>query len=179
MLGFTSVVLLDKTHEVARFECGKPSLDRWLKQFALQNQRADATRVYVACLEGTNRIIGYYAIKPGQLSVEESTERTRKGLGQYPIGVAVLAHLAADVSVQGGGLGKALLKHALLRINAAIEILGGRAVVVHALDEDARNFYEKYGFESSPMDSMTMMLLVKDMRASLKQSDDPEANKQS
>ncbi len=74
------------------------------------------------------------------------------------------------VSVQGRGLGKALLKHALLRINEAIEILSGRAVVVHALDDEAMKFYARYGFESSPIDSETMMLLVKDMRASLAQA---------
>ncbi len=170
MPGFTSVVPLKKTDDVTRFDCGKPSLDRWLKQFALQNQRADATRVYVCCLQGTNRVIAYYAIKPGQLSVEEATERVKKGLGNYPIGVAVLARLAVDLSVQGRGLGKALLKHALLRINEAIEILSGRAVVVHALDDEAMKFYARYGFESSPIDSETMMLLVKDMRASLAQA---------
>ena len=77
---------------------------------------------------------------------------------------------AVDLSVRGRGLGKALLKHTLPRINGAIEILSGRAVVVHALDDEAMKFYARYGFESSPIDSETMMLLVKDMRASLAQA---------
>ncbi len=177
MADFTSPVPLDKTHDVTGFECGKPSLDLWLKKFALQSQRADATRVYVTCPEGTNRVVGYYAIKPGQLRVEEATVRVGKGLGNYPIGVAVLARLAVDASVQGRGLGAALLKHALLRINGAIEILGGRAVVVHALDDEAVGFYARYGFEPSPIDDMTMMLLIKDMRASLAQADHPPEDK--
>ena len=94
--------------------------------------------------------------------------RIAKGLAKHPIGVILLARLAVDKQEQGTGLGKALLKDAFLRIASAADMVGARAVLVHAVDERARQFYEHFGFESSPTDPLALMFLMKDLRALLK-----------
>ena len=99
-------------------------------------------------------------------SVEHSAvpPRIKKGLGKYPIPVILIARLAVDVSMQGKGLGKGLLKDALLRILTITKNLGVRAVLVHAKDEKAKNFYSQFGFESSPIDEYHLYLLIKDIQ---------------
>lgn len=93
--------------------------------------------------------------------------RISKGLAKHPIGVILLARLATDTQEQGKGLGKALLKDALLRIMSAADAIGARAVLVHAIDEKARKFYEHFGFERSPVNEFELMLLMKDLRAQI------------
>jgi len=97
---------------------------------------------------------------------QEATERVAKGLPNYPIGVVLLARLAVDRREHGRGLGRALLKDALLRAVSAAEIVGVRAVLVHALNDEARRFYARFDFEPSPFDPLHLMLLMKDIRAS-------------
>ena len=163
---YSSVEKLNKAHDLRFFDCGKPSLNDWLRRFALVNQQSDSARTYVVLR--SNQVVGYYSLAAGAVRKDESPERIAKGLAAHPIGVILLARLAVDRKEQGKGLGKTLLIDALRRALAAAEIVAARAVVVDALDEEALEFYRKYGFESSPLDSKQLMLLMKDLRATLK-----------
>lgn len=164
-LPLSGVEKLTKTHDTSEFDCGKPALDDWLKRFALVNRASDTAQTYVVHRGG--RVVGYFAIAYGSVAREEAPDRITKGLARHPIPVVLLARLAADKAERGTGLGKALLKEALLRIDAASDIAGARAVLVHAIDDEARSFYEHFGFERSPVDDLQLMLLMKDLRASL------------
>lgn len=163
----SQIELLDNTHDSGSFECGKhPSLDLWLKKYALQNQANDSARTYVVCR--SKAVVGYYSISAGSVSPEEATSRASRGLARHPIPVALLARLAVHKNEQGAGLGSALLKDALLRMEHAGDILGIRAILVHAIDADARSFYLRFDFEPCPGDPLHLMLLMKDLRALLK-----------
>jgi GNAT superfamily N-acetyltransferase len=157
---------LRREHDIALFDCGNPTLTAWLQKFAWTNQQADSARTYVAL--GEDRVAGYYALTTGSVHKSESPERIAKGLANHPIGVVLLARLAVDKTQQGKGLGKALLFDALKRIEEAAEIVGVRAVLVHAIDDDARRFYERFDFDPSPIDPFQLMLLLKDLRKALK-----------
>jgi len=154
---------LSKAHDLAAFDCGTESLNAWLKRYALANQQNDSAQTYVLHRKGV--VIGYYALTAGSVRPEEAPSRVSKGLAKHPIGVILLARLATDKREQGKGLGKALLKDALFRIMSAADAIGARAVLVHAIDEGARKFYEHFGFERSPVDEFELMLLMKDLRA--------------
>lgn len=156
---------LAANHNIALFDCGKPALDDWLKRFALTNQQSDAARTYVARRGG--RVVGYYSLSAGAVRREESPARIAKGLARHPIGVVLLARLAVDRQEQGRGLGLILLVDALSRALVAAESIGARAVLVHAIDDEAASFYRKYGFEPSPLDSRQLLLLMKDLRATV------------
>lgn len=162
----SAVEKLSKEHNLASFECGKPSLDDWLKRFAIANQQSDAARTYV--MHRAGRVVGYYSLSAGAVRREESLARVAKGLARHPIGVILLARLAVDRREQGTGLGKALLVDALSRALTAAEAIGARAILVHAIDDEAVAFYKKFGFEPSPLDRKQLMLLMKDLRATLK-----------
>jgi len=153
---------LRREHDVSRFNCGNPALTIWLQKFAWMNQQADAARTYVTLQE--DRVIGYYALAAGSVHKHESPERIAKGLANHPISVVVLARLAVHNAYQGKGLGKALLFDALQRVEEAADIVGVRAVLVHAIDDSARQFYEHFEFDPSPVDPFQLMLLLKDLR---------------
>ena len=157
---------LAKQHDLSSFDCGKPSLNDWLKRFAFTNQRNDSARTYVA--QQVGKVVGYYSLSAGSVRKEESPARVAKGLANHPIGVILQARLAVDRTQQRTGLGKALLADALSRALEAADAIGARAVLVHAIDEEAVAFYQKFGFESSPLDPNQLMLLMKDLRATLK-----------
>jgi GNAT superfamily N-acetyltransferase len=153
---------LRRDHDLSRFDCGAPSLNDWLKRFALSNQQADAAQTYIACRR--NRVIGYYSLVAGSVQRSDAPERIAKGLANHPVGVILLARLAVDLTEKGHGLGKALLKDALSRIAQAADLIGARAVLVHTIDEDAKRFYQHFNFEVAPIDPMHLMLLMKDLR---------------
>ena len=156
---------LAKDHDLSSFDCGKSSLNDWLRRFALTNQQNDSARTYV--LHRAGKVVGYYSLSAGAVRKEESPERIAKGLARHPIGVILLARLAVDRSERGTGLGKNLLIDALSRALAASDAIGARAVLVNALDEDAVAFYKKLGFEPSPLDPKQLMMLMKDLRTTL------------
>ena len=156
---------LAKHHDLSSFDCGKLSLDDWLRRFALTNQQNDSARTYV--LHRAGKVVGYYSLSAGPVRKEESPERVAKGLARHPIGVILLARLAVDRNEHGVGLGKTLLMDALSRGLAASDAIGARAVLVHALDDEAAAFYKKFGFEPSSLDPKQLMLLMKDLRATL------------
>ncbi len=157
---------LTGAHNVKDFDCGKQELTDWLRRFALQNQQAGASRVYVVHQAG--QVVGYYALAAGSVEPEEAPERVKKGLARHPIPVILLARLAVDVSKHGQGLGAALLKDALKRAASAADEIGARAVLVHAKDDEAKTFYQHFGFEPSPTDPLHLFLLMKELRAILK-----------
>jgi predicted N-acetyltransferase YhbS len=152
--------------DLSTFDCGSPALTTWLQKFAWLNQQADSAKTYVAVRE--NRVAGYYALTAGSVHKHESPERIAKGLANHPVGVVLLARLAVDITEKGKGLGKALLFDALKRIEEAADIVGVRAVLVHAIDDQARRFYEHFNFDNSPTDPFQLMLLLKDIRKALR-----------
>ena len=158
---------ISREHDLSAFDCANATLNEWLRKFAWTNQQADSAKTYVA-LNG-NCVIGYYSLTTGSVHKHESPQRIAKGLANHPIGVVLLARLAVDQSQQGKGHGKALLFDALSRIEDAADIVGVRAVLVHAIDEAARRFYLHFEFEVSPVDPYQLLLLLKDLRKAIHQ----------
>lgn len=163
---FSAVQKLDASHEVDAFDCGKEPLDRFLQRHALVNQKAGSAQTYVVC-RGEQRVAGYYSLAVGAVEHADAPGRVGKGLARHPIPVMLLARLAIDRAEQGKGLGKALLKDALLRTAQAADIAGIRTLLVHAKDDEARAWYEQFDFEPSPTDPYHLFLLMKDLRAIL------------
>lgn len=158
-------VLLTKDHDRNSFDCGVPALNDYIKKYALQNQKKHAARTYVATRG--NRIVAYYSLAYGSVSLEEAPPSVKSGLPRHPVPVILLARLAVDSTEQGRGLGASLLKDALLRTIQAAEIAGLRAVLVHAKDDSAKHFYEKFGFEPSPIDTYHLFLRLSDILSNL------------
>ena len=159
---------LRRDHDLSTFDCGNPTLTAWLQKFAWPNQQADSAKTYVAVRQ--NHVAGYYALTAGSVHKHESPERISKGLANHPVGVVLLARLAVDLNQQGKGIGKALLFDALKRVEEAADIVGVRAVMVHAIDDAARKFYEYFEFDPSPTDPFQLMLLLKDVRKAIRES---------
>jgi GNAT superfamily N-acetyltransferase len=157
---------LAKGHAVEAFDCGAEPLNTFLKRFALSNQSAGAAQTYVAT--NGERVIGYYSLSAASVEYAEAPERLRKGLARHPIPVILLARLAVDHTWQGKGLGAALLLDALRRTLSAADVVGMRAIMVHAKDEAARRFYEHFDFDPSPVDPLHMFLLLKEVARLLK-----------
>jgi GNAT superfamily N-acetyltransferase len=163
---FSTPTKLAATDNVEEFSCGQADLDDWLKRFALVNQKSGMTTVFVT-LSG-DRVVGYYALATGGVERAQAPDRIIRGQPAHPIPVVLLARLAVDSSVQGRGLGRALLRNALIRVAAAADEIGVRALLVHAKDERAREFYMQCcEFEPSPTDPLHLFLLMKDLRKSL------------
>ena len=144
------------THHIDDFSCGELSLDEWLKRRALTNQVSGASRTFVVADQNA-RVYGYYALAAGAVSHPMATGSVRRNMPD-PIPVMVLARLAVDHRVQGIKLGGALLQDAVNRALNVAQNMGIRALLVHALHERAKSFYEHYGFQPSPIDSMVLML---------------------
>ncbi len=153
---------LKRHHECDDFDCGVEPLNDYLKRFAWTNQQAGASRTYVTARG--KRVFGYYSLAYGSVEHEAAPQRVQKGLAKHPIPVMLLARLAVDRAEQGHGLGKGLLKDALLRTLQASKIAGLRAVIVHAKNDGAKAFYKRFGFQPSPLDEFHLMLLLKDLK---------------
>jgi GNAT superfamily N-acetyltransferase len=152
-------------HDASGFACGNELLDRWLVRYAGQNERRDAARTFVTTTDG-NTVCGFYSLLAGQIAQAEATPEVRAGLSRhFPIPVAILARLAIDSRHQGRGLGAALLDDALGRTCGAAEQVAVRAVVVHAIDEGAAAFYERYGFKALSATPRTLMVTLAELRA--------------
>jgi Predicted acetyltransferase len=159
--------LLTAAHDPSGFDCGEPALNTWLAKYALSSQRAELAKSYVTHA-GDDVIKGYYTLSAGGVSPEEAPVRVASGGGRHSVPVILLARLAVDVAFQGQGVGRSLVRDALIRIATAGDIIGVRAVLVHMKSPDLRTFYATLGFESSPVDDLQMMLLMKDLRASVR-----------
>jgi GNAT superfamily N-acetyltransferase len=162
--GINAPERLTPDHDLSSFNSGTPILDAWLRRRALPNQESDASRTYVIC--AGKRVVGYYALAAGAVAQAEATGRTRRNMPD-PVPVMVLGRLAVDATCQGHGLGRALLRDAVLRTVQAADIIGIRAILVHAISEDARRFYQSCGFQPSPADPMTLMITLQDARQAL------------
>ncbi|HET6880367.1 MAG TPA: GNAT family N-acetyltransferase [Pirellulales bacterium] len=162
MSEFSPVALLESNHDRTQFDCGVEPLNAYLKQYALQNQKKGIVRNYVIC-RGT-RVVGYYSLAYGSVAQTNVPAQLSKGIGKYPIPLMILARLAVDVREKGQGLGKALLKDAILRTLQAAEIAGLKAILVHAKDEAARQFYTKHGFLQSPGDPFHLFFPLDPLR---------------
>ena len=149
-------------HPVEGFDCGHDQLNRYLLRYAWQNQQAGASQTYVGIVDDT--VVGFYTLAVGQVNREEAPSRLSKGLARHPVPIMLLARLGVDRGWQGQGIGKALLKDAMLRTLQAADIAGIRAFAVHAKDEDARRFHEHFDFIPSPTDPMHLFVLLKDVR---------------
>jgi GNAT superfamily N-acetyltransferase len=165
-LSLSKVEPLARSHDLSHFDCGAhASLTDWLKRFAWTNQQSETSRTYV--VHRVNRVVAYYSIATGSTRREDVPTRVAKGLAHHPVPVILLTRLAVDKTEQGIELGKAILKDALHRIATAADIVGARAVLVHAIDADAAAFYGRFGFEPFPGNDLHLMLLMKDLRTGL------------
>lgn len=151
-------------HNLELFDSRVESLDTWLKRRALKNQASGASRTFVTC-DG-NRVLAYYALASSAVVVHAAPGRFRRNMPD-PIPVVVLARLAVDRSLQSQGIGRALVRDASLRVIQAADVIGIRGIVVHALTTEARAFYERIGFEESPLDPMMLMVTLDDLKACL------------
>ena len=163
--GLAPPELLADRHDLSAFASGEPALDDWLRRRARANQISSASRTYV--LAQADRVVGYYSLAAGAIAVTEAPGRVRRNMLD-PIPMAVLGRLAIDQAWQGRGLGRTMLRDAVLRTCQAAEILGVRGLLVHALSPAAKRFYEGYGFRESPANPMTLMLSLADAIATLR-----------
>ncbi len=163
-----AIVPLTVDHATAEFECGSDAQTLWFRRHAVAAQQAGSSRVYVATEPNSPRVVGYYALAAGSVEPAAASARVARGLGRHPIPVVVLTRLGVDVTAQGRGLGSALLRDALLRVNQAADTIGVRALLVHAESPRARAFYEHLAeFEASDTDPLHLVLLMEDLRRAL------------
>lgn len=161
--------LLTAVHDVSEFSCGKPSLDRWLKTRALSNQGRGFTAVMV--VHEANRVIGYYGLAPTGVLPGTLPRSIRTGQPPDPVPCLLLGQLAADQNYRGRGIGTGLLKHALQRCVTAARLIGGRALIVNAVDVEAAEFWERRGFIPSKDNKLILFRSIADVAASLMSRD--------
>ena len=155
----------DPAHQAAAFDCGNELLNRWLTRYAGQSGRRDAARTFVTT-DAHGGVLGYFTLVAGQLQHEAATTSVRQGQSpHFPIPIALLARLAVDHSHQSQGLGAALLRDALVRVQVASAEVAVRAVVVHAIDEHAVAFYQRFGFRALAPTPRTLMVTLSELRA--------------
>lgn len=157
-------ILLTDQHDVASFNCGVEPLNVWFHRHAKRNQASGASRTYV--LQDGTEIVGYYSLAAGSVNLGAAPGKVRRNMPD-PIPVMVLGRLAVHADHQGKGIGHGLLKDATLRTMHASEIVGIRAIVVHAISADAKQFYLRYGFIESPLHPMTLFLPIDAIRNEL------------
>lgn len=149
-------------HLLDSFDCGKPTLNDWLLRHARQAQSSGSAKTFVAT--AGERVVGYFSLTVGQIDTFDAPERIRKGMGQYPLPVVILARLAVSQSDQRRGIGFGLLQDAIRRTVLIAEQAGIRAMLTHPLDEEAARFYARFGFIASPLREQQWLLLLKDAR---------------
>ena len=152
-------------HILTPFCCGVDSMDNWLKQRAMKNQVSGASRTFVCC-GGDSNVLAYYSLASSAVTTNTAPGRFRRNMPD-PIPVVVLGRLAVDQSLHGQGVGRALVRDAGLRVMQVAETIGIRGMLVHALSDEAREFYLRVGFEPSPMDPMILMVTLGDLVASI------------
>lgn len=152
---------LNTDHDVSSFTCGEPSLDQWLLRRAMINQVAGASKTYVIAEDG--KVVGYYCLATGAVAQVIATGRVKRNMPD-PVPVMILGRLAVALSHRGRGLGMDLLRDAVLRTLQVADIVGCRALLVHALHEKAAGFYQAAGFQPSLVDPLIYMLRLNDAR---------------
>lgn len=164
-LVFSQPELFTAPHDAEAFDCGAPALNQFLQRYALANQANGSARTFVTLAQG--QVFGYYSLAAASVEHAAVPQRVNKGLARHPIPMLLLARLAVDRRAQGRGVGRSLLQSALLKYLQACEVIGCRALMVHAKDEAAVCFYKGHGFEPSPIDATHLYLLTKDIRKTL------------
>ncbi|MDR3556532.1 MAG: GNAT family N-acetyltransferase [Syntrophobacteraceae bacterium] len=154
---------LQRTHAVEAFTCGQPGLDRFLIRHALQAQQMNSSQTYVGVSDAT--VVGYYTIVAGEVRHADAPERVVKGMPRHPIPLLILARLAVHSEWQGRRIGAGLLLDGLGRVLQVADMVGVRALSVHAKDDSAAEFYRHFGFAPSVTDRRHLFMLIKDIRA--------------
>ncbi|NOQ35946.1 MAG: GNAT family N-acetyltransferase [Methylococcaceae bacterium] len=152
-------------HNVTDFHSGEESLDKWLIERSLKNEKIGASRTYVVCHQ--HKVIAYYCLAVGALAKEDSIGKIKRNMPS-PIPVMIIGRLAVDKARHGKGIGKGLLRDAILRTLQVSEIAGIRAILVHAISEGAKSFYLNHGFHSSPINPRTLMIGLDEIKNNLK-----------
>ena len=155
---------INDAHEIELFDSGVPALDDWLKRRARGNQASGASRTYVVCEQ--RRVVAYYALAAGGVDIDAAPGRVRRNMPD-PVPISVLGRLAIERTYQKRGLGRVLMQDASKRVLQAADIIGIRGIVVHAISTEAKAFYLALGFEASPLQSMTLMATLADLKAQL------------
>ena len=149
----------DKSRHVrSGFDCGKLTFTDFIQKFASQYEKRNVGRTYVAVRPGETQVLGYYTLATGELQLDDLPETASKNLPRHPVPVVLLARLAVDATVQGQGLGAALLRDAIQRVLQVSEQVGIHAIIVDAIDDDAVRFYSKYGFIALPEQQLKLFL---------------------
>lgn len=152
-----SPILLTDEHDLAQFASGEAALDDWLQQRALKNMKLGATRTYVLCAPESLTVIGYYAICASQIISTNVPGSMRRNMPEQIPGI-LLGRLAIDTTWQGQGLGGRLLRDVVVRCERSSRELGARLIIVHAISDEAEQFYRHYGFTRLPVESPTLAL---------------------
>jgi predicted N-acetyltransferase YhbS len=158
-----SLIPLSKAHKFKSFDCGHQSLNDYIKHYALKNDLLSISRTFVACMENKS-IVGYISLSNAQILAESLPEDIRAKLPRYPVPALRIGRLAVEHNMQGLGIGSWLLKQALVKALQISETTGIYAVLVDAIDDKAKLFYQKYGFISLPSDPLTLFLPLQTIR---------------
>ena len=153
---------LGSQHRLEAFDCGKPALNDWLVRHARQAQSSGSAKTFVVADD--SQVLGYFSLTVGQIDTLDAPDRFRKGMGQYPLPVVILARLAVSRSHHGRGIGFGLLQDAIRRTLLIAEQAGIRAMLTHPIDDEAAKFYTRFGFIQSPLREQQLLLLLKDAR---------------
>ncbi|MFN9716488.1 MAG: GNAT family N-acetyltransferase [Sphingomonadales bacterium] len=159
---------LSDAHDLSQFSCGKPSLDNWLRTRALSNQKKGFTAVMV--VHDAGRVVGYYGLAPTAVVPVSLPRSIRTGQSPDPLPCLLLGQLATDARWRGQGIGTGLLKHALQRCVEGATLIGGRALIVNAVDPEAAAFWQRRGFVASKDDPMVLARSILDIATSLEVS---------
>jgi GNAT superfamily N-acetyltransferase len=155
---------LGPDHELDAFNCGVAALDEWLKRRARRNEAEGASRTLVVCVG--RRVVGYYSLAAGSILHTAATGKVRRNMPD-PVPVLLIGRLAVDRAWHGKGLGADLLADAILRAIGAADVVGVRAILVHAISDEAKRFYEQHGFRPFPVEPMTLMITIDEAKKSL------------
>jgi ribosomal protein S18 acetylase RimI-like enzyme len=166
-LGINAPEVLTEAHDISNFCCGRQDLDDWLIKKALKNQNKNNIKVYVATELSSHLVVGYYAIAMGSVQRESAIGSLRRN-SPNPIPMLVLARLGVHVDYHGQGIGAGLLKDCVIRSVHAMNVVGGAGILVHAINDAAKEFYKKFGFTESPFEAMTLMARTCDIAVSHK-----------
>ncbi len=156
--------IIVSSHDVTSFDCGDTTLNDWLQRRAIKNENSGASRTFVVCEDNT--VMGYYSLTVGAIAREETSGKVRRNMPD-PIPVMVLGRLTVDANWQGKQIGTGMLKDAIQRTLIVAEQAGIRALLVHALSDKARSFYQRRGFHESPTNDMTLMITLDEARKAM------------
>lgn len=168
-MSYSPAEAISKSQLTDEFDCGSEAQTAWLRRHALQADLTDSTKVRVVTRSGDRRVVGYYALSAGSVELADAPERVRKGMPRCPAPVIVLTRLGVDRGEQGRGLGRALVKDAILRAEAASDSIGARALLIHCETVGAKDFYQRVvpDFAESPTDPLHLYLLMSDLRRTI------------